>query len=482
VRLASIIIVVALGATACAQKERQSAGQFPRAGDQDNLVNSNAASDASSVARAAGAQAAKDDDLVFTPRHFNYREMSSLPVRTDEVKYLNLPILLRLPGKIQPEPGKEVDVNTRILGRVRKVAVHAGEPVSAGQLLGILDSQEISELEAEVIEAKSKLRVSQAQEEREQQIYHEQLVRPQALIAAKADFQQAKAQFELAKSELERQEGLRQEKIASAKSYSEAKAAAERADAAFTEAKLALQREEELFKNRALLRKDLEIAEAETSRAAQHLDTLKQRLVFLGMDKTTVEHLLTNGKISGEVRVTAPVSGVISHEDVALGEIVHTDHAMFKISDLSSVIVRAEVSESDLSLVHLGDKVIVTVPSYPDEDFDATITYVANHINPETHTLSVSARIPNSSAKFKANMTAYLDLQGPSKKILACPRAALVPDDDRTVVFVATDKGYLRRSIKTGLESKDFVEVLSGLADHDQVVIAGKHALTANPR
>ena len=154
------------------------------------------------------------------------RSLHSLLIRSEEVTYRELPIYLSLQGKIQPEPGKEVDVNTRILGRVLSVAVHVGDAVKSGQLLAILDSKEISELEAEVIEAKSKLRVACAQKERENQIYQEQLVRPKALIAAKADFQQARAQLEQAEAELERQDGLRREKIASDKSFMEAKTAA----------------------------------------------------------------------------------------------------------------------------------------------------------------------------------------------------------------------------------------------------------------
>ena len=405
--------------------------------------------------------------------------LASVSLRSAEVANQDLPIFLSLKGIIQPEPGKEVDVNTRILGRVLRVEVHVGDNVKAGQLLAVLDSQEVSELEAEVIEAKSKLRVAQAQKEREKQIYEEQRIRPKALIAARSDYQQAKAQLELADEELQRQEGLRREKITSAKTYTEAKVSAEKSRADFDEAKLALQREEGLYKNQALMKKDLEIAEAEAARAEQHLDTLKQRLIFLEMDPTLVKNLLNSGKISGELRITAPVSGVISHEDVAPGEVVHTDLSMFKILDLSNVVVKAEVPEINISLVKQGDRVCVTVPSYPDADFDATISYVADHVNPQTHSLGVSARLPNKDRKFKANMTADIDLVGPTKNILACPRSALIHRDKGTAVFVADGRSYVQRPITTGLEAKEFVEVTAGLKQKDKVVVEGKQALSA---
>jgi RND family efflux transporter MFP subunit len=409
----------------------------------------------------------------------NDPSLAGLTIRNVEIASQELPVFLSLGGTIQPESGKEVDVNTRILGRVVRVAAQIGDTVKVGQLLAVLDSQEVSELEAEVIEAKSKLRVAKAQQEREKQIYEEQRIRPKALIAAKADFQQAKAQLELADAELQRQEGLHHEKITSAKTYMEAKAADEKARADFDEAKLALQREEGLFKNQALMKKDFEIAAAESARAEQHLDTLKQRLIFLGMDSNSVANVLETGKISGELKITAPVSGVISHEDVAVGEVVHTDLSMFKILDLSTVLVKAEVPEINISLVKLGDRVVVTMPSYPDEEFDATISYVADHINPVTHSLGVSARLINKDRKFKANMSANIDFQGPTKNILACPRSALIHRDSGVAVFVLDGKNYVQRQIKSGLEAKDFVEITSGLREKDRVVTEGKQALIA---
>jgi RND family efflux transporter MFP subunit len=406
------------------------------------------------------------------------RSLHGLSIGQEEVTYRELPVYLDLHGKIQPEPGKEVDVNTRILGRVLSVAVHVGDSVKAGQLLAILDSKEISELEAEVIEAKSRLRVAIAQRERERQIYQEQLIRPKALITAKADFQQAKAQLELSEAELERQDGLRREKIASDKSYMEAKTAAAKAQANFTEAKLALQREEGLYKNQALMKKDLEIAEAEAARAGQHLDTLKQRLVFLGMDSTSVESLLQRGKISGELRIVAPVSGVISYEDVAVGEVVHTDLSMFKILDLSSVVVQVEVPEVDISFVRHGDPVLVTMPSYPHERFEATISYVAERVNPESHSFAICARLSNRDHKFKANMSADIELNGPKKNILACPKVAIADRDNRPLVFLMDRKNYIARLIKTGVAAKEYVEVLDGLNNHDRVVTLGKQELS----
>jgi RND family efflux transporter MFP subunit len=392
----------------------------------------------------------------------------------EEIERRELPIFLSLKGVIRSLPSNESDVSTRIIGKVVRVAVHLGDKVSTGQLLAVLDSKEISELEAEMIEAKSQVRIARARREREKQIMDEQVQRPKALIDAQEHYDEKKAQDEFTESEFQRQEGLRKEKISSGRAYLEAKTEHLQAHAAFEQAKLELQREQSLYKNKALLSKDFEIADAEADHAAQHLDTLKQRLLFLGMDQKSIDNVLSSGKISGEHNIIAPVSGVISHEDVAVGEVVESDHSMFKILDLSEVDVKGEVPESEIALIKLGDKVTVTVPSYPDEEFVATIDYLSDHVNPETHMLAIQARLNNKNCKLKTNMSAEIDLDGPKRIILACPKAALIHDKGNVLVFVVENRHFLLKPIILGLTAKDYVEVKAGLNEKDKVVV-GSH-------
>jgi RND family efflux transporter MFP subunit len=400
-------------------------------------------------------------------------------IKTSQVRVREVAMPLRLKGQIEPDIGREVNVSTRIPGRAIKVCVNPGESVGTGQLLAVLDSKEISELEAELIEAKSKLRIVQAQREREFQILHEQVLRPPALIEANEKFHDIEAQRELADSEFERQKGLLQEKIASKKDYMAAKTNRSRLHSRYEAALLELEREQHLYDNQALMRKDYHLAQAEEQRAERHLDTLKQRLTFLGMDPKTVADVLKSNKISGELRILAPVAGVITHQGVAAGEVVHPEHPMFKITDLSEVVVKSELPEEKLSLVHLGDCVQVTCVSYPDHVFEGTINYISEHVNASTHSIAFSAKLANNDQKLKANMSAEILLAGPSQQFLACPKDALVTGHQSLRVFVPRQDGYEPVTIEIGKEGMDYVEVLAGLSDGQQVVTTGKKQLNA---
>ncbi|PWU01710.1 MAG: hypothetical protein C5B53_02475, partial [Candidatus Melainabacteria bacterium] len=362
-----------------------------------------------------------------------------IDLRTEEVKMRPLAAPQHLTGHIEPSWGKEVDVSTRISGRVREILVKPGQFVPAKHLMAVIDSREISELEAEMIEAKNKLGFALAHQEREKQIYEEQIERPRALIDAQSVYRKAKVQKELSASELKRIQALHNEKIAAAKDLISAQAAFAQAQTAYEQAAIDLQREEHLYGNKAIMKRDYSFAQSETDRDRQHLNTLVQRLEFLGTSSAEIDDLLKTKKIKGTAFIVAPQAGVVSHYDVAVGEVVHPDRSLFKITDLSSVIVSADLPEVDLQKVKLGDKVKVKIASYPNEVFEGTISFISEHIHPDTRMVSIRAHLDNSARRLKPNMYAEIDLEEENPKlVLLCPKSAIQEHNGHKIVFVST--------------------------------------------
>lgn len=394
-------------------------------------------------------------------------------VRMAIVEERPISVPLHLTGRIEPDFGKEVDVSSRISGKVTSLLVKPGQFVNSGDVMAIIDSREISELEAEVIEAKSKYDIAKAHEERERQIYQELIARPKALIDAKSTFRRAKVQKELAESDLKRVEGLYKEKISAQKDYiaAEARVAQETAD--YDQALLDLQRETELYKNKALMKRDYQLAVAETQRDRQHLNTLKQRLDFLGTDQAQINALMNDGKIGGTCRVIAPETGVVSHFEIAAGEQIHPDKSLFKITDLSTVIVSADLPEADLQRVKMGSTVRVKIASYPDRIFPGTISFISEHVHPDSRTVSIRARLDNNDKKFRTNMFAEIDLEGQKQNLLAVPKQALQEHAGQKIVFAVTKDGFEERKVKIGKESEEYVQVLSGVEPGEKVATQG---------
>lgn len=402
-----------------------------------------------------------------------------LNIKTEAIEKRNLATTLHVTGQINPQFGKEVSLATRVTGRVVQILTSPGQNVKAGQTLAVIDSQQISDLEGELIEAQSRLNIAREVEGRERQIYEEQLKRPKAFIEAKARFDEAKVQLELTELELKRLKSLFEERIAAEKDYYTARAHFNRAEAVYRQTMSDMQREERLFQNKSMMKRDYQLAMAETNHAQQRFNTLRQRLKFMGMTDEMVNRSCVTQKIGGTIPLVAPQAGIITQQTVALGEVVDPGKQAFLITDLTNVAISAEISEVDLPHITMGMPVKAKISGYPDEVFVGTISYIDSHVHTETRTATIRATVPNPDLKLKANMFAEVDIDLSPRMVLACPRGAVLEREAKKVVYVSTRSGYEERKVKLGQTNDKFYEIISGLAEGDKVVTAGSLLLKA---
>lgn len=384
---------------------------------------------------------------------------------------------MHITGRILPEADKETEISARFGGRVLEVKVNPGDKVRAGQVLCIINSHEIGSLQAELIEARSKLRIAEAHEEREKQILQQNLQHPKSLNEATTHHEESKVHLQLAESEYKRLEGLHREKIASEKDFLSAQATYAKAKLSEKEALTELQREKNLYENGALLKRDLQLAEAERLRDQQHFNTLRQRLELAGLSEKAIDDILKTGKITAIVPVKTRVAGTVTFLETAKGESVPPEKHIFTVTDLSKVAVIADLPESDLDAIKAGSPVKVKVASYPDRTFTAVIGYISDTINPESKTVAVRAILDNADRKFKLNMSADIYLSAPPRPVLVCPKSAVHSFGKSTVVFVRDGNQFRERKVKTGADDQGYYEVISGLAEGEEVAAGGSMAL-----
>jgi len=399
--------------------------------------------------------------------------LDKIDLKIEKVDERPVAVPLHLTGRIEPDVHKDVNVSTRIAGRITAIGVTPGQRVPKGFVLAELDSSEVSDLESDLLESRSKLKIAELQQERERQIYEELLRRPTALIRARALFNEAKVQQELFETEFKRVKDLHAEKIVAAKDFMQAQAKLASAKTQFEEAQANYKREEHLYQNRAMLKRDYQLAQAEADRIRNHCNTLTQRLEFLGVDKEALDNVEHKGKISGTINIHAPIGGIVSFRDVSIGQVVQPSSVMFTVSDMSTVLIQADLPEIDIPKVKLGDSVKVKIPSYPDEVFEGIIDYMGVGVHAETRTVSVRARLSNPHGKMKKFMFAEIFLEGNPQKVLACPKDAVQQHGEQKIVFVQTNDGFVERPIKTGIEGDKFVEVSSGLKSGEIVATQG---------
>ena len=178
------------------------------------------------------------------------------------------------------------------------------------------------------------------------------------------------------------------------------------------------------------------------------------------------------------VSITAPLSGTIVERNVSLGGSVEPKETLFRIVDLSEVIVEGDVFESDVSKVKLGQDARVRTDAYPDMVFNGTVSFIASQIDPEKRTLRVWVSIDNKEGLLKPGFFARVDLVvRPGGEVLAVPVGAIIDDGAEKFVFVKNGSRFVRQDVATGLSDDSYIEITDGLYPGDQVVTDGNRQI-----
>jgi len=181
--------------------------------------------------------------------------------------------------------------------------------------------------------------------------------------------------------------------------------------------------------------------------------------------------------------IRAPISGVVSARDVKVGQHVGVNDATFKITDTSSLVAYLRIPQSELVKFSTGHQAKIHVDAMPEISFAATIARISPTIDARNGTFRVTAYIDNEDGLLAPGMFGRFDIAYEQHvDALIIPAAALVKEDNETVVYVVEDGAAVRRVIQTGIRSGDNIEVLGGLEEYEQIVVTGQGSLRDGSR
>ena len=144
---------------------------------------------------------------------------------------------------------------------------------------------------------------------------------------------------------------------------------------------------------------------------------------------------------------------------------------LYRLADYGVVWVYADVYESELAGVHLGQEANLTTDSLPGQTLKGRISFIQPQLAGETRTLPVRMEFPNPDLKFKPGMFVNVELRRPLGRQLTVPVDAVLDSGRRQVVFVDRGGGSFEpREVKLGERTETFVAVLSGLRAGQKVV------------
>ncbi len=227
-----------------------------------------------------------------------------------------------------------------------------------------------------------------------------------------------------------------------------------------------------------IAQRELEQATSDQQTADGALKAARDAVRVFGKTDAEIDQMIASRKIDPALVVHSPISGQITSYNAPPGLLVQPGNppAPYTVSNVSVKWMLANVIESDMALLHLGEPVQVKVMAYPNRLFRAKISKIYPMVDPNTHRATVRSEIEDPKDELRPGMLAnfVIRVDGPTAGI-AIPANSVVREPDGTMTaWVTTDRLHFeQRTIKTGLRRDDRVQILGGLRQGELVVTDG---------
>lgn len=342
------------------------------------------------------------------------------------------------------ESEHEVRVLAEVAGRVEEVLVDEGERVDKGQILARLDRREaqaaLTQVEVQKQAAEVALQLAKLEVE-----------------AAQSRTEQLRIEFERTEADLNRQRSLAAD-VVSPKVLEDAQYARDGAEKAW--------RVSEFNARKAKL--DADRAENAIAEAAAKLEETRLRLE---------DH-----------DIRAPIAGVVAQRMIKGGETISTASELFVVLDEDNLISYMQRPQIELPLVRDAKQVVFTTDAFPGQEFHGDIDLISPFVDRENGSFKIRMRVSREHVdRLRSGMFIRVRiLTEDLRDALMVPKASVLAEADKTVVFAVRDERAHRITVRTGLEQQDWIESLTGVDDGlvpgDVVVVSGQDDLKDQDR
>lgn len=243
----------------------------------------------------------------------------------------------------------------------------------------------------------------------------------------------------------------------------------EQTRARLTAAENALERQRQLATEGIGAKRALVEAEAEVGQLRAEVAGAGSQLSVLGSGS------------GGQLRLVAPIDGVIVQIHAILGETASADEPAFVVTDPERVSVRGNVPELEIAKVQPGMLVAVRLHAYPDLRLSGRINYVAPILDEVTRSLPIRVSLDTADARLRGGLFGSIELLGGAddQRSLTVPLEAVATVDGQTVVFTPADEpnSFKPVVVALGRRAGGFYEVSEGLKEGAAIAVTGAFVL-----
>lgn len=204
----------------------------------------------------------------------------------------------------------------------------------------------------------------------------------------------------------------------------------------------------------------------------------ESKLLLYGLSKKQVEQLAKVKSIQPRITFLAPAGGVIEEVAAGEGQYVNEGDKLYRIENIASLWLEAELYPQETRFVRIGDKVNVRVGGFESESMMATVNFLSPEYRANSQITVMRASMGNSNLRLKPGMQAQVFFTHSSHQALSLPIDAIIRDGRGAHVYVQTDQNTFKpRMVKLGVEDFEQAEILSGLEENEVVAVSGAYLL-----
>ena len=225
-----------------------------------------------------------------------------------------------------------------------------------------------------------------------------------------------------------------------------------------------------------LLATQQELMIAGNSKDPTLIEAARRRLALFGLSGAQIARIEKSDQVERRVDYYAPFDGYVMDLGVRQGDAVQPGTTLFKLADLTSVWITAEVPETQAAWLKPGDPAEIEVPARPGERFAGRVDYLYPELTQATRTLKVRVVVKNQNKHLQPGMFAAAHFHGAAQQqVLTVPSEAVIKTGTRSVIIVADDVTHFRPVlVRVGAEQGGRSEILEGLTLGQSVVASGQ--------
>lgn len=342
------------------------------------------------------------------------------------------------------KPVEEINVSSKIAGKVEAVYYEVGQEVQQGQILFTLDQKDIQ-----------------------------------------AQYSQSQASLDSAKANL-----IRTSDSSLKQQITQAETAVKLAQIQYDDSFTNYTSAQTLYAAGVISKQQMDNDESQYKNAGIQLDNAKGNLNLLKEKSGPQSINVANAQVEqakavldaaslqmDNTSIASPISGIVSIRNVEAGEMVSNTIPAYVIINTKTLVAETNVSEKTVSKIQKGQKINITINAL-NKVVEGTVDSISPNVDAKTRFYTVKTSVDNSSGELKPGMFARVTFPTEKKEnVLTVPNEAIVVENGTQYLYTAVDGVVKKKNVTTGISDDKITEITENLKEGESIILEGQNFL-----